>query len=195
MNLFEFLKTSFQNVRSSKRTDRLHKVVLDGVLSSNADWAKYDWKFEYTLKKDGFNGTFKLDIVGLDSNGDIKVVILDKAYQSSVNKNIKNFANTTIGESARVFYSPLCQNIEKILFVSVMPRVAPMFTKNGDIKGFDDVVRSKGRTKIDHILSDQYDGIVESIDLYYDIADLKSKKSKSDFDSVDIANLDQLVFS
>ena len=169
--------------------------IRDRVLSSNADWAKYDWKFEYTLKKDGFNGTFKLDIVGLDSNGEIKVVILDKAYQSSVNKNIKNFANTTIGESARVFYSPLCQNIEKILFVSVMPRVAPMFTKNGDIKGFDDVVRSKGRTKIDHILTDQYDGIVESIDLYYDIADLKSKKNKSDFNSVDISNLDQLVFS
>ena len=195
MNLFEFLKTSFQNVRSSKRTDRLHKVVLDEVLNSNPDWAEYSWKFEYTLKKDGFNGTFKLDIVGLDSNGDIKVVVLDKAYQSSVNKNIKNFANTTIGESARVFYSPLCQNIEKILFVNVMPRVAPMFTKNGDIKGFDDVVRAKGRTKIDHILTDQYGGIVESIDQYYDIADLKSKKNKSDFNSVDIANLDQLVFS
>jgi len=35
--LIEFLTTSFQNVRSSKRTDELHKVLLDEVLNANPE--------------------------------------------------------------------------------------------------------------------------------------------------------------
>ena len=38
-----FLETSFQNVRSSKRTDEFHKALLNEVLNTNPDWAEYDW--------------------------------------------------------------------------------------------------------------------------------------------------------
>tara|TARA_B100001057_G_C22327310_1_gene748089 strand:+ start:29 stop:613 length:585 start_codon:yes stop_codon:yes gene_type:complete len=192
MLLEDFLAISFQNVKSPKRTKILHKVLLDEILNSNPDWAEYNWDYEVVIK-DGWGGTFQVDIIAYDSNGDIKIIILDKAYQSSVTKNMKNFSNTTIGESTRAFYSPLCKNIEKILFVSVMPRVAPIFTNKGDVKGFDDVVAAKSRANIDPILQQQYGGIVEIIDLFYDIEDVRMKSNKSDFNVIEVTNLDELV--
>lgn len=192
MLLEDFLAISFQNVKSPKRTKILHKVLLNEILNSNPDWAEYNWDYEVVIK-DGWGGTFQVDIIAYDSNGDIKIIILDKAYQSSVTKNMKNFSNTTIGESTRAFYSPLCKNIEKILFVSVMPRVAPIFTNKGDVKGFDDVVAAKSRANIDPILQQQYGGIVEIIDLFYDIEDVRMKSNKSDFNVIEVTNLDELV--
>ena len=191
MILEDFLTTSFQNVRSSKRTDELHKVLLDEVLNSNSDWAEYDWQFEYQLPVDGFGGTFDIDIAGF-KNGELKVAILAKAINSNVNKNIKNYANTTIGEAARIYYAPGVE-LEKVLFVSVLPRVAPRFNNQGNITGFDDVVGAKNRTKVNGILNLQYGGVVESKDLYFDIEDVKIKENKSDFDVIEVTNLDELV--
>ena len=191
----EFLTTSFQNVRSKERTNRLHKAVLNEILNVNPEFAELRWEFEYELSEDAFGGTFDLDIVGFDDNDEIKVVILVKAMNSNVNKNIKNYANTTIGEAARLYHSPLAKNCKKILFVSLLPRVAPMFTTAGEIRGFDNVVAAKGRTKIDHILRKQYNGVVEAIDLFYDIEDVRMKKHKSDFNEIKSSNLDKLVIS
>ena len=189
--LNEFLTTSFQNVRSSKRTDKLHKVLLDEVLNNNPDWAEYTWQFEYQLTVDGFGGTFDIDIAGF-KNGELKVAILAKAINSNVNKNIKNYANTTIGESARIYYAPGVE-LEKVLFVSVLPRVAPRFNKQGNITGFDDVIGAKNRTKVNNVLQQQYGGTIESIDLYYDIADVTMKNDKSDFDQIVVENLEELI--
>jgi len=193
MLISEFLTTSFQNVRSSKRTDELHKVLLDEVLNSNSDWAEYDWQFEYQLPVDGFGGTFDIDIAGF-KNGELKVAILAKAINSNVNKNIKNYANTTIGEAARIYHAPGVE-LEKVLFVSVLPRVAPRFNNQGNITGFDDVVRAKNRTKVNGILNLQYGGVVESKDLYYEIANLKQMTNKEEFDVIQIKNLDELVIA
>ena len=60
-------------------------------------------------------------------------------------------------------------SIEKILFVSVLPRIAPRFNTAGDVVGFDDVIGAKNRTKLDDVLSRQYSGTVETMDLYFDI--------------------------
>ena len=78
MILEDFLTTSFQNVRSSKRTDELHKVLLDEILNANPDLAEYTWKFEYQLQEDAFGGTFDIDIAGFDADGEIRVAILAK---------------------------------------------------------------------------------------------------------------------
>ena len=110
---------------------------------------------------------------------------------SNVNKNIKNYANTTIGEAARLAYAPNI-NLEKILFVSVLPRVAPRFKKDGKIEGFDDVVSAKNRTKIDGVLKQQYSNLVQVIDLFFDIADVKNKKTKDEFADIIVENLDEL---
>ena len=192
MQLAEFLQTSFQNVRSSKRTDDLHDVLLSEILVSNPQWQGMEWKFEYKLPLDAFGGTFDIDIAGFDLDGNLKVCILAKAMNSNVNKNIKNYANTTIGEAARLAYAPNVE-LEKILFVSVLPRVAPRFKKDGTVSGFDDVISAKNRTKIDGVLKKQYGELVGLLDVFFDINNVKNKNTKDDFNTIMIENLSDLT--
>jgi len=192
MQLVEFLQTSFQNVRSSKRTDDLHDVLLNEILVKNPQWQGMDWRFEYKLPLDAFGGTFDIDIAGFDLDGKLKVCILAKAMNSNVNKNIKNYANTTIGEAARLAYAPNVE-LEKILFVSVLPRVAPRFKKDGTVGGFDDVISAKNRTKIDGVLKKQYGELVGLLDVFFDINNVKNKNTKDDFNTIMIENLTDLT--
>ena len=192
MQLTEFLQTSFQNVRSSKRTDDLHDVLLSEILVSNPQWQGMDWRFEYKLPLDAFGGTFDIDIAGFDLDGNLKVCILAKAINSNVNKNIKNYANTTIGEAARIAYAPNVE-LEKILFVSVLPRVAPRFKKDGTVGGFDDVISAKNRTKIDGVLNKQYGELVGLLDVFFDINNVKNKNTKDDFNTIMIENLTDIT--
>jgi len=187
MELTDFLKISFQNVRSSKRTDEFHKVLLDEILNANPAWSEYDWQYEYQLPVDGFGGSFDIDLAGFCS-GELKIAVLGKALNSNINKNVKNYANTSIGEAARLMFAPGL-SLEKVLFVSVLPRVAPRFNNVGEVKGYDDVVGAKERTKIDAVLHSQYGGRVEAIDLFFDIVDVETVK---DFSEVTIENLDNL---
>ena len=76
------------------------------------------------------------------------------------------------------------------MFVSVLPRVAPRFNKAGEVRGFDDVVGAKERTKINTVLQFQYGGKVEAIDLFFDIDNVKVL---TEFNTVSISNLDPLV--
>jgi hypothetical protein len=186
-----FLQTSFGNVRSNKRTNILHRVLLDDILNVNPTWAEYDWKFEYKLPIDGFGGTFDLDIAGF-VNGELKVAILAKAMNSNIAKNIKNYANTTIGEAARLMYAPDV-NLEKVLFISILPRLAPRFKKSGEVEGFDNVLSSKSRTNVAPVLTKQYGNKVQAIDLMFDIGDVTQKKTKYDFGAIIVENLDKLV--
>jgi hypothetical protein len=190
MNLQSFLQTSFQNVRSSRRTDKLNQIILDEILNSNPELAEYDWKFEHRLLEDGFKGTFDIDIAGF-LNGELKVAILNKALNSNINKNIKNYSNTSIGESARLMYAPNV-NFENIMFVTILPRNAPVFLANGKVKTVEDVVKAKKKTQISEVLHNQYNGVVKVIDLYYDIKDIKSKQTKDDFNDIIVENLDEI---
>ena len=220
--LFEFLKTTFQHNRSSLRTTKLHKVILDEILRVKPEWKKYTWvievkdpKFlgkwkkremfdetavnhgrEYKIKQDGYGGTFDVDIAGFEGDElideNLKVVALIKANNSCVGKNIKNFANTSVGEAARVFYAPNVK-LEKLLFVSVLPRVSPIFKNDGNVKGFDNVITYKKRSDPSNILNAQYGNKVEVIDTYYDIGDVKLKKTKDEFNDIIVQNLDELV--
>ena len=184
----QFLETSFQNVRSSRRTDELHTVLLDEILRVYPSWKRYDWHFEGKLERDAFGGTFDIDIVAYDGP-DLKVAILAKAINSNINKNIKNYANTTIGEAARLVYAPGCHTLDKVLFVSILPRVAPRFNKHREVVGFDDVVSAKNRTNIQKVLEAQYGIKVEAIDLFYDIENVRNL---NDFDVIGVQNLETL---
>ena len=166
MKLTEFLQTSFQNVRSSKRTDDLHDVLLNEILVKNPQWNDLDWRFEYKLPDDAFGGTFDIDIAGFDDKNELKVCVLAKAMNSNVNKNIKNYANTTIGEAARIAFAPKL-NLEKVLFVSVLPRVAPRFKKDGTVGGYDDVISAKHRTKINGVLTKEYGPLIGIMEVFF----------------------------
>ena len=122
----------------------------------------------------------------------MKVCILAKAMNSNVNKNIKNYANTTIGETARLAFAPDL-NLEKILFVSILPRVAPRFKKDGSVGGFDDVISAKNRTKIDGVLNKQYGELVGIMDIFFDINNVRNKKTKDEFHDIIVENLDEFV--
>ena len=187
MTLINFLKTSFQNVRSSKRTDDLHIALLNDVKNNNPQWKDLDWKYEYKLPIDAFGGTFDIDIAGFNDKNELKVCILAKAINSNVNKNIKNYANTTIGEAARLALAPY-QQLEKIMFVSLYPRVAPRFKKSGLVEGFDDVVSAKNRTNIKQVIDKQYGKLVEVIDIFFDIVDVRKKTNKDEFNNILVEN-------
>ena len=187
MTLINFLKTSFQNVRSSKRTDDLHIALLNDVKNNNPQWKDLDWKYEYKLPIDAFGGTFDIDIAGFNDKNELKVCILAKAINSNVNKNIKNYANTTIGEAARLALAPY-QQLEKIMFVSLYPRVAPRFKKSGLVEGFDDVVSAKNRTNIKRVIDKQYGKLVEVIDIFFDIVDVRKKTNKDEFNNILVEN-------
>ena len=192
MKLTEFLQTSFQNVRSSKRTDDLHDVLLNEIILKNPQWNDLDRRFEYKLPDDAFGGTFDIDIAGFDDKNELKVCVLAKAMNSNVNKNIKNYANTTIGEAARIAFAPKL-NLEKVLFVSVLPRVAPRFKKDGTVGGYDDVISAKNRTKINGVLNKQYGQLIGIMDVFFDIKDVKQKKTKDEFYDIIVENLDEFV--
>ena len=194
-----FLETSFQNVRSSARTQILHQVLLEEVLVAHPEWKDLDWRFEYKLRQDGFGGTFDIDIAGFEgadmfNTGSLKVAILAKAINSNVNKNIKNYANTTIGEAARLCHAPYIQDsLEKVLFISVLPREAPRFNTAGDVVGLDDVLSAKLRTNVKDVLNHQYGDKVEVIDRFYTISDVKQKQTKSDFSDIIVERLDPML--
>jgi hypothetical protein len=187
--LSEFLTTTFVDVRSARRTDELHDAILSELLDKYPRYKKYKWEFEYNLKGDAFGGAFKVDILGF-KNGLPKVAILCKCNNSNIGKNIYNFTNTTIGESARLMYSEY--KFEKILFVSVYPRKAPLFKKDGSIRSFDTPYTYKERVNSSRILHEQYGNIVEEVNIFYDIENLESKKSREDFYKIIPKNITEI---
>ena len=177
-SLIQFVSTTFQNVRSSKRTDKLHSAVLDYLYYVNPSLARFDVCYEYTVD-DAFGGTFTVDIA-LMEDGKLHTAVLCKSINSNINKNIKNSANTTIGEAARLCYSPLPP--EKVVFVTVLPEVAPVFTKDGTVRCFDDVIKAKTRTNINRVLTQQYGTRVTTLDLWYQIPDVESRTDQHAYD-------------
>ena len=57
------------------------------------------------------------------------------------------------------------------------------------MEGFDDVISAKNRTKIDGVLRQQYNELVELKDIFFDINDLRNKKTKDEFNDIIIENL------
>ena len=115
-------------------------------------------------------GTFNLDVAFFDENNQCHLVVLAKALNSSVRKNIKNYGNTTIGEATfDVFIYPP----KEILFITVSPRLAPRFDKHGNVTGFDDVVKAIQETNPQKVLDKQYDNVCASY-IFYDIVDVKT---------------------
>lgn len=186
MTIEEFISSSFRDVRSSKRTDNLHRAIVDLLIKQQPELEDLTIEYEYSHPC-GYGGTFAVDIAFLDANGYCKLAVLAKALNSSVSKNIKNYANCTVGEAARLMYSS--KPPEKVLFITLAPRVTPLFNKSGDVTGFEDVVRQSTNTNPQPILSSQYTGKVKLQYIFYDIIDVKRKQSKDEFFDIKFENL------
>lgn len=186
MTIEEFISSSYRNVRSSKRTDNLHRSLVTLLIQQKPELQDYTIKYEY-IHPCGYGGTFAVDIAFIDADGKCKLAVLAKALNSSVAKNIKNYTNCTVGEAARLMYSS--QPPEQVLFITLAPRVTPLFNKHGDVIGFEDVVRQFTNTNPQPILSSQYTERVKLQYIFYDIIGVKDKTSKDEFLHVEFENL------
>ncbi len=189
VTISEFLKTTFQNVRSSKRTDILHQAVLSELIRNYPKYENLKWKFEERIKKDGYGGTFDIDIIGF-MHSDPKIAILCKCINSSFGKNSKNYANGILGEAYRAAYAKNI-SLDKVIFVNIYPSVCPSFSKEGKIKGYDNIAKYKSRTNTSEALFNLYGKKVEEVNISYDIENLNRKKSKEDFDNINPINISE----
>lgn len=183
----EFLKHSFNNIRSTFRTIPMHNAVLEDFLNNYPQYKDYDWEYEWILRKDGIGGTFKIDIVGL-KNGKPTIFLLCKSINSSFAKNAKNYANCMIGEMHRIMDSDIISP-ELLLFVNIYPRFVPVFDGKGNVKIYDDVEKSKSRAKIENVMKKYYKNKVFEVNISYDIEDVYSKKCRGDFLDINPKNV------
>lgn len=96
--------------RSSKRTDILHKGILEDILSPYIPEYKTDWNVHYEHKilcsradNDRPNKDFSIDICLENKKNKNKIYILIKSIEKSYNKNKENYANTQLGELQRIY--------------------------------------------------------------------------------------------
>jgi hypothetical protein len=178
MLIHDFISSSFDSTRSSERTDRLHKAIVELLLIARPELKELDIQYEYKYP-DAYGNTFKVDIAFFNSDGSCRLVVLDKALNSCVQKNIKNYGNCTLGESARLMFAE--SPPEEILFVTLAARVTPKFTRDGDVTGFDNAEKDITKTNTQPILDIQYDGKIKVCYIFYDIIDVREKKAKDEF--------------
>jgi hypothetical protein len=191
--LRDFLKDTYKNVRGSARTDALHDAILHELKTEYPKYNDddYEWVFEHNLSGDAYGGKFKVDILGKNKTTGKWVAILCKCNNSNIGKNIYNMANTTLGESMRLLDGE--NEFEKVLFVSVFPRMAPLFKTDGTIRGWDNITNYKNRINTTDSLTKYFDGVVEEVNLFYDIVDWENKKDKTDFtNGIEVANLTKI---
>jgi hypothetical protein len=190
--LQKFLETTFANVRGKDRTDALHNAILRKLQTEYPKYKDYNWEFEVPVD-DSYGGKFKIDILGWNKITSNVVAILCKCNNSNIGKNIYNMANTTLGESHRILDGPLKHKIEKILFISVFPEVAPLFKNDGTIRGWDNIATNyKSRVDTSESLYKHFDDRVEEVNIFYDIKDIDLKKSKKDFKNITPLNITKI---
>lgn len=186
--LEDYLPTSFANNRSSKRTDDLNLALLNEFLNDNPEYAELDWQFEYKLP-DAYGATFKVDAVGLDGDKP-RVVLLNKNANSNFAQNMKNYANTSVGEAARVLLGPIGEDVVKVFFITVHPNFSPFFKSDGSVGRIEDVWRAKKRTNVEDVLKKLYGDKVSTITYSFDIDEINEFTNKSQFQSgITISNL------
>ena len=200
--LSEFLETTFVNVTSKKRVDRLHHIVAKIFVKQNPKYKHNKIIFEHKIG-DAYNGTFALDICILDPSNNPLIVILVKCCNSSIGKNMKNNANTIIAEAVRCTHhvkNDTCQrnSVEKVYFVNIFPRKAPKFTMVGQIKskvsGIDDVQNYLKRSNITPALTHIHGDLVQNINVFYDIKGVDCLLYKHNFEKIIPINIDSIIF-
>ena len=194
-SLEAFLATTFNRVRSKARTRQLHDAVLEEILGRSELNAELSWEHEFRLSPDGLQGTFDVDM-HVTSEGRLRGgIVLVKALNSNIAKNIKNYANTTVGEAARIMYAAPDQTgrrFEQVVFVTLFPRVAPVFRQDGTVARLDDVLSAKSRTEIGPVLNAQYGSRVRLVEIAYDIVGIERLRKQSQFAHVDVATVSGL---
>ena len=190
MDIITYLETSFANNRSSKRTDVLNSVLLDKFLTENPQWSHLNYQFEVALP-DAYGATFKVDCVGFDDDNNPIVVLLNKNANSNFAQNLKNYANTTVGEAARILLGECGKTLSQVYFITVHPNFSPFFKSGGAVGRIEDVNRAKKRTNIIPVIRALYPNKVTLVTVTFDINEIREFTHKDQFcEGVTVSNLE-----
>lgn len=139
--------TNAFGVRSSRRTDPIHKSLGDRIVEINP---RLDVKIEYTVKTT--LGPFNVDIV-IFNKGALVGCVLFKALNSSIKKNEKNYEHNKIGEAVKLGGGE-AENA-KVVFIDVMPISCPTYGEGNMVKGLEkyevEEVRARSKLVVDEI--------------------------------------------
>jgi hypothetical protein len=135
---FNFQKEN--NNRSSKRTDLLHKSIVNLYLTNKGLDEDPDITVKYEYKIKCFYGkTFDLDAV-IFRNEKIETVFLFKLFQTSIIKNIFNSQNTKGGEILRVTGSKeYLSDKFNIVFFDILPTKTFTILKKNSVFNIENV--------------------------------------------------------
>jgi hypothetical protein len=135
---FNFQKEN--NNRSSKRTDLLHKSIVNLYLTNKGLDKDPEITVKYEFKIKCFYGkTFDIDAV-IFRNEKIETVFLFKLFQTSIIKNIFNSQNTKGGEILRITGSKeYLSDKFNIVFFDILPTKTFTILKKNSIFNIENV--------------------------------------------------------
>lgn len=144
-NVLRFNFEKSNNNRSSKRTDILHKSIIDEYLKSKGLDSDKSIEVKYEHKIKCFYGkTFSIDAV-IFRDGKIETIFLFKMFQTSIIKNIFNSQNTKVGEIFRVIGSKeYMESKFNIVFFDIIPTTTFTVLKKNTIFNIENVSRRYG---------------------------------------------------
>ena len=159
---FNFQKEN--NNRSSKRTDILHKSIVNLYLTTKGLDKDPDITVKYEYKIKCFYGkTFDIDAV-IFRNDKIETVFLFKLFQTSIIKNIFNSQNTKGGEILRVTGSKeYLSDKFNIIFFDILPSKTFTILKKNSIFNIENV-----KNRYSNITSIKDHPLLSNLDNLYD---------------------------
>lgn len=116
--------------RSSKRTDSMNNKLIEYLKTIFVD-SKFTFDTEVNVKCSR-GKEFKIDVV-VYADDKPYVLFLLKAIQSSYNKNRFNYANTTVGETSRIYdHETVPSNLHSV-WIDWIPNVVPVYNKEKEL--------------------------------------------------------------
>tara|TARA_R110000824_G_scaffold11277_1_gene49277 strand:- start:1997 stop:2608 length:612 start_codon:yes stop_codon:yes gene_type:complete len=126
----DIAKEGVDPVRSSRRTDIMNLHMVE-YLKTIFKGPKFSFKCEEKVTCSR-GKKFKIDVV-IYRDGKQFVLVLLKAIQSSYNKNRFNYANTTMGETSRIYdLSHTPQNLHSV-WIDWVPNTVPNYNNQKEL--------------------------------------------------------------
>jgi hypothetical protein len=186
--------TNEYGVRSSKRTDNVHAVILAYVESKNPGvFGVVEYRLPTKL------GNFDVDIALFDKvTRKLVVCVLFKGLTSSISKNSKNYEHNKIGEAVKAKSGMGVGT--KLVYIDVVPVRCPTYKGDWTIKGWEKHLPEKVRQDAVRLQVVVNDGRTTPIidDIYtvsvdYDYLPDHSVAFRSIVDDSDMTRFDQLI--
>lgn len=133
------VSTNEHGIRSSKRTDSVHNMILSYIELKNSNVTGV---VEYGLPTE--LGNFDVDIAIFDkTTRSLVACLLFKGLTSSIAKNSKNYEHNKIGEAVKAKSG--MDSRAKLVYLDIVPIRCPTYKGDGTIKGWENHLPEKVR--------------------------------------------------